>query len=124
MPDADQDDRKYALLGYCQEGLANPLEAQKLAEQALSLNPSSALALNLKGILSYRKGDKEEAQNYFQRAAAADLGFGEPHTNLGAIRWEENRKKEALPLFERGFILSPTITDILQMYHTVITEDG
>ena len=124
MPDADQDDRKYALLGYCQEGLGNPLEAQRLAEQALSLNPSSALALNLKGILSFRKGDKEEAQNYFQRAAAADPGFGEPHTNLGVIRWEENRKKEALLLFERGFILSPTVTDIVQMYHTVVTEMG
>jgi tetratricopeptide (TPR) repeat protein len=124
MPDADQDDRKYALLGYCQEGLANPLEAQKLAEQALSLNSSNALALNLKGILSYRKGDKEEAQNYFQRAAAADPGFGEPHTNLGVIRWEENRKEEALHLLERGFILSPTATDIVQMYHVVITKMG
>ena len=118
VADADQDDRKYAFLGYCQEGLANLLEAEKLSEQALSLNSSNALALNLKGILSYRKGDKEEAQNYFQRAAAADPGFGEPHTNLGVIRWEENRKKEALDLFERGFILSPTITDIFQMYHT------
>jgi GT2 family glycosyltransferase/MoaA/NifB/PqqE/SkfB family radical SAM enzyme/Flp pilus assembly protein TadD len=124
VPDGDPDGRKYALLGYCQEGLANPLEAQKLAEQALSLDPSDAFALNLKGILSYRKGDKEEAQNYFQMATAADRGFGEPHTNLGVIRWEENRKKEALYLFERGFILSPTITDILQMYHAVITEEG
>jgi GT2 family glycosyltransferase/Tfp pilus assembly protein PilF len=124
MPDADQDDRKYALSGYCQEGLANPLEAQKFADQALSLNPSNALALNLKGILSYRKGDKGEAQNYFQKAAAADPGFGEPHTNLGVIRWEDNRQKEALQLFERGFILSPTITDILQLYHTAVTQTG
>ncbi len=124
MPDADQDERKYALLGYCQEGLNNPLEAQKLAEQALSLNPSNALALNLKGILSYRKGCKEEAQDYFQRAAAKDPGFCEPHTNLGVIRWEENRRKEALQLFERGFILSPTITDILQLYHTAVTQTG
>jgi glycosyltransferase involved in cell wall biosynthesis len=124
MPDADQDERKYALLGYCQEGLANPLEAQKLAEQTLSLNPSNAFALNLKGILSYRKGDKEEAEDYFQRAAASDPGFGEPHTNLGVIRWEDNRKKEALQLFERGFILSPTITDILQLYHTAVTQTG
>jgi GT2 family glycosyltransferase/predicted Zn-dependent protease len=124
MPDADQDERKYALLGYCQEGVANPLEAQKLAEQALSLNPSNALALNLKGILSFRKGDKEEAEDYFQRAVAADPGFGEPQINLGFIRWEDNRQKEALQLFERGFILSPTVTDILQLYHTAVTQAG
>jgi tetratricopeptide (TPR) repeat protein len=124
MPDADHDERKYALLGYCQEGLAKPLEAQKLAEQALSLNPSNPFALNLKGILSYRKGDKEEAQDYFQRAAAGDPGFGEPHTNLGVIRWEDNRQKEALQLFERGFILSPTITDICQLYHAAVTQTG
>ena len=124
VPEGDPDERKYALLGYCQEGLANPLAAQKLAEQALSLNPSNAPALNLKGILSYRKGDKEEAQDYFQRAAASDPPFGEPHTNLGVIRWEDNRQKEALQLFERGFILSPTITDILQLYHTAVTQTG
>jgi GT2 family glycosyltransferase/MoaA/NifB/PqqE/SkfB family radical SAM enzyme/Flp pilus assembly protein TadD len=124
IPGSDPDGRKYAHWGYCQEGLANPMEADRLAEQALSLNPSNALALNLKGILAYRKGDKEEAQTFFQRAAAADPGFGEPHTNLGVIRRQEGRKEEALHLFERGFILSPMVTDIVQMYHAAITQEG
>ena len=75
IPGSEQDDRKYALLGYCQEGLANPMEADKLAEQALSLNPSNALALNLKGILAYRKGDKEEAQDFFPKGGSRGPRF-------------------------------------------------
>ncbi len=122
LANSTPEDKKCALLGYCQEGMLHVEEADRLASQALALNPNSALALNLKGILAYRKQNVEEATQYFQRAMAADGGYGEPYSNLGVIRWEADQKEEALQLFERGFILSPTAAESAQLYHSAVTE--
>jgi tetratricopeptide (TPR) repeat protein len=124
LPSDDQDVKKLELTGYCMEGMEQFKEAEEYADHALSLDAASALALNLKGVLAYRQGDSSMAEVFFNRAITSDPGFGEPYTNLGALKWAMGDQEEALELYERGFILSPTIMDIVTIYHSTVTELG
>ena len=96
---------------------------QITADQALSLGPSYAPALNLKGILEYSQGDKSKAENFFEQAIESDQQYGDAYTNLGAIRWEKDQD-EALELFEKALILSPMIPDVIANYHSAASEIG
>jgi len=124
LPPEKRNDQIYARLGYCLEGLGRIAEAEEFAEKSLSVKPGNALALNLKGTLAYRRGQKEEAAGVFQKAIQADPGYGEPFTNLGVMKWEAGEREAALNFLERGFILSPTGTDNLQLYHSAVSETG
>jgi glycosyltransferase involved in cell wall biosynthesis/SAM-dependent methyltransferase/Tfp pilus assembly protein PilF len=124
IPPDDEDLKRLELTGYCKEGLELYAEAQNCAERALYLNPVSASALNLKGILAYRQGDKNAAGEFFKKAIESDPSFGEPHTNLGSVRWGANQHAEGLDLFEKGFVLSPTVMDICTIYHSAVTALG
>ena len=124
MPPDTNDTKKMALIGYCKEGMEIYDEAQEYGDRALSLNSAFPLALNLKGILSYKKGDKRAAENFFEKAIEADPGYGEPHTNFGVLKWGAEQKEEALNLLQKGFILSPTIADIVMAYYSAIAATG
>ncbi|MGB9734617.1 MAG: glycosyltransferase [bacterium] len=117
----ENDLRRLELLGYCSEGIEKYNEAEEYADYILSINPASAMALNLKGILAYKKGDNEKAQEFFDKAINADPGFGEPYTNSGVLRWAGGRQEEALDLLEKGCILSPTVSDIVTLYHSAVS---
>jgi glycosyltransferase involved in cell wall biosynthesis len=117
----ENDLRRLELIGYCAEGIECYDEADRYADRALSLNPASAPALNLKGILAHKKGDNEKAQELFQEAIKADPGFGEPYTNIGVLKWASGHREEALSLLEKGCTLSPTIGDIATSYHSAIS---
>ena len=122
MPAGSQDERRMALLGYGFEGLGKFEEAEEWAERALSQNAHSAPALNLKGILAYRCQKMGEAAGFFQKAIEMDKGYGEPYTNWGLMKWSAGQKEEAVALFEKGFILAPTIPDQILNYHAAVTE--
>ena len=98
LPPENRNDQIYARLGYCLEGLGRIAEADEFAEKSLSVKPGNALALNLKGILAYRRGQKEEAAAVFQKAIQADPGYGEPCTNLGVMKWEAGEKRSSAEL--------------------------
>jgi tetratricopeptide (TPR) repeat protein len=117
----ENDLRRLELMGYCKEGMECLDEADGYAGRALSLNPSSAPALNLKGVLAHKKGDNEKAQELFQKAIESDPGFGEPYTNIGVLKWASGQREEALNLLEKGCILSPTVGDIATSYHSAIS---
>jgi len=121
MPPDEKDIQRIALMGYCNEGLEHFDEAEELADRVLSLNVNSSSALNLKGIIAYRRNQKKEAEVFFKRAFESDPSYGEPYTNLGVLKWAEGNNEEALSLLEKGFILSPTIMDIATLYHSAIT---
>ncbi len=121
---AKSDVKTLELIGYCKEGLELFDEAQAYADRVLELASRSPAAVNLKGILSYRKGDRAAAETFFARAIEADPGCGEPYTNLGMLKWSSDKKEEALDLFEKGFILSPTAEDIVAAYHTACNTTG
>ena len=120
MPFMEGDAKYYEALGYGNEGLTRYHEAEEYADKALAVNGQSAPALNLKGILAYRKNETEKAAELFRQALKADPGYGETYTNLGMLSWTAERKEEALNLFEKGFILSPDRGDVIIAYYHAI----
>lgn len=118
------DMRLSALKGYCFEGLGNIEEADRIAEEALSIDGDNPLALNLKGIIHFKKEERQRASEYFHKAMIADPGYGEPYTNLGVIKWTEGDKDRAIEFLEKGFKLSPSISDIASLYHSALSQEG
>lgn len=123
-PPDEQDLRGLELMGYCKEGLELYAEAQALADRVLELHPTSGPALNLKGMLTYKQEDRAAAEAYFKEAVLADPGYGEPQTNLGVLSWAAEQQEEGISLLERGFILSPTVSDVVTTYHAAVTALG
>ncbi len=121
---AMDDLRLYLLTGYCEEGLGNIDSADKIASEVLSLDNNNPLALNLKGIVHYKRGEKEKAVQYFKQAIEADPGYGEPYTNLGFIAYEDMKTDEGIEYLERGFKLSPTVFDISSLYYSAISNES
>ncbi|MBP8696457.1 MAG: glycosyltransferase [Syntrophobacterales bacterium] len=118
------DARMLSLLGAVQEGLGNDNEAERLAAQALALNPRFAPALNLRGVLAFGRGATEEAKTLFERAAQADPSWGEPVTNLGVLQWAAGEREAAFELLEKGFILTPVVSDLAERYHAAAVSIG
>jgi GT2 family glycosyltransferase/Flp pilus assembly protein TadD len=124
VPQGDNDVRQLALLGYCEEGLGHNDKAQEYAAHALAIDPSMVLALNVAGVVQFKKGEKVNAEGLFKKAMDSDPGFGESYTNLGSLQWAAGEHTEALNLFERGFILSPTVADVVTAYHSAVAATG
>jgi len=82
MPQDEKDVRRLELIGYCKEGIKVYDEAKDYANQALYLNPSSAPAMNLKGVLAYNQGDILTAEDFFNKAIESDAGYGEANRPL------------------------------------------
>lgn len=118
-----QDDlRLFILKGYCYEGLGRLDEAERIADEAIAKEKDNPLALNLKGIILYKKGEIVMSREYFLMASKADPGYGEPRTNLGVIEWTSGNHDQAIDLLERGFKLSPNTSDIASLYHSAISQ--
>ncbi len=124
MPGGDQpaaDPVEIELRGYCKDGLGEAVEAERLARMALDLR-GSAGALNLMGVIHFKKGQADSAASLFEEAIRQDSGFAEAHANLGALRWAEGKRREAFALFERAFTLSPCAEDIITNYYNALME--
>jgi len=122
VPQGSADAKQLALLGYCEEALERDEKAQEYAERALAIDPSMPLALNVMGVVAYKKGEQDTAEGIFKKAIDSNPGFGESYTNLGSLKWAAGKHIEALHLFERGFILSPTVGDVVSAYHSAVAE--
>jgi tetratricopeptide (TPR) repeat protein len=124
LPADVNDARRLALTGYCKAGMDLSDDADEYADKAQVRDDSSAMALNLKGIVAFKRGDRATASDYFDKAKKADPGYGEPYTNLGVIRWSEGNHAEGLDLLEKGFILSPMSGDSVDAYYSAISQTG
>jgi len=110
--------------GYAKEGLELDDEASCYADRMLALDERYAPALNLRGVLAYRKGEKKKAANYFKKAIDADPGYGEAYTNLGVLNWGLEKKDEAIEDIEKGFILGPLVPDHSSIYYSAMISIG
>ena len=126
MPAGDQSPQEpdavaLELTGYCRDGLGEIEEAERLARRALKIDRRAG-ALNLLGLILFRKGEKENAVSFFEEAIKADGGYAEAYGNLGAVRWAEGKKEEALSLFERAFAINPAANDMISNYYSAVME--
>ncbi len=110
--------------GYAKEGLGLDNEADEYADKILSSNEVHPAALNLKGILALKKGEMDNAKEYFQRAIEANPGYGDAYANLGVLYWKVNKREDALVHMRKGFMLSPTVPDNHSLYHSMTTSLG
>jgi O-antigen biosynthesis protein len=110
--------------GYTKEGLGMDDEAATYADKMLAINRQYPAALNLRGALAYKKGEKEKAADYFRKAIDSDPGYADAYTNLGVLCFSMDKKDEALVHLRRGFILSPTVPDINSLYYSVVSSLG
>ena len=110
--------------GYVKDGLGLDDEVLAYTDRMLAMNDRYAAALNLRGILAYKKGDKEKAADDFRAAIDADPGYGEAYANLGVLFWGVDKKDEALEHLRMGFVLSPTVQDVSSLYYSVVSCMG
>jgi tetratricopeptide (TPR) repeat protein/GT2 family glycosyltransferase len=123
MPDEGKEDIRTMLLhGYCAEGLGRYQEAEEHVDAVLEKDSGNALAMNLKGMLAYKRDDRKAAEIFFKKAIDTDPGYGEPNTNLGVLQWSVGDREAGISLLEKGFILSPKVMDIATMYHAALCE--
>ncbi len=122
MKTGRDDLKRLELMGYCRAGMGQTDRALEMADLVLSREPEAPSALNLKGIVAVEKG--QGAESFFEKAIASDPGYGEPYARLGALKWDQGFKEEAFGLFERGFMLSPTVAVTMTAYHEAIASSG
>jgi len=115
---------RFVLEGLCREGMKEPEAAASLADHAIAADASCAPAYNLKGVLAFGRGATEEAKTLFERAAQADPSWGEPVTNLGVLQWAAGEREAAFELLEKGFILTPVVSDLAERYHAAAVSIG
>jgi len=120
----ENDPRYHCLRGYCLESLGRYEEALSEAEAALIQKSNFAQAINLKGLLVFRQGDREAASKLFLLAIEDDPAFGEAYTNLGVLMWADGKQDEAIQYLERGFVCSPGKHDVLQPYYSAAMQTG
>ncbi|MEE9910748.1 MAG: glycosyltransferase [Deltaproteobacteria bacterium] len=123
MPDAVKNSLKgWECAGYAKEGLGLNDEADQYADKILISDKNHPAALNLKGILAFKQGDKEKARDYFMNAIAGDPGYGEACANLGVLNWGLDKKEDALISLRKGFMLSPAIPDCSSLYYSAVSS--
>lgn len=75
--------------------------------KALSLNPSSARALNLRGIAYFHQKNYRMAEDQFRQALALDASYAEAANNLGSTYFASRQLEKARDTFEKTLALSP-----------------
>ncbi|HOD35758.1 MAG TPA: glycosyltransferase [Syntrophales bacterium] len=124
MPLEGRNGKTQILTGFAREGLNEDDAAGILAEKTLEQSEVRAEALNLKGILAYKKEALEEAASLFRQAIEVDPSYGEAHANLGVVKWKKEPGEEAFRFLEKGFILSPDLADVANLYHAAAKNMG
>ena len=124
-PDSGRPDpRRLELIGACQAGLERFDEANACADQALAIDPGSAAALDLKGVVALSRGELPPAADLFRRAVATDPGYGPAYTHRGILEWNGGATDEALEDLAKGFVMAPTDGPVIKTYHSAAVSAG
>jgi type IV pilus assembly protein PilF len=85
---------------YLQRGQI-PIAISRL-ERALEAVPDHPQAHNMMGLIQWRLGRSEEAEQHFRTAIEADPNNSEAHNNLGVFLCSRDRIEEAVRQFDRA----------------------
>jgi type IV pilus assembly protein PilF len=77
----------------------NRIRAREPLERALELNPRSAEALGLFGVLYQGENEPELAERYYRRALRADSRHAQTLNNYGVFLFNQGRYQDALAQF-------------------------
>jgi tetratricopeptide (TPR) repeat protein len=97
-------------------------EAARFCELMLAADPRNIDAINIRGALHMRRGEREAALALFTRAVEVQPDFAEAHNNRGVVLQELKRWDEALRSYERALQLSPDYVDALYNRGVVLGE--
>jgi len=102
-----------------------PTEAEPFANAALALQPASAAAWNLVGLVRNRLKDLDGAVRAFERARALAPERAVPLENLGNLRLAQGRFDEAADIFREAIRIEPSLPDLHFMmgYLLQVRED-
>lgn len=83
-------------------------EAERLCQVILQSDPKQVDALNLLGVARLRRGQAEDALEYFTRAYGIDRRFTDVAYNLGVALGELERWEQALIVYDRVLRTDPS----------------
>ena len=83
-------------------------EAERLCKLILQADPQQVDALNLLGVARLRRGQAEDALEYFTRAHGLDRRFTDVAFNLGVALGELERWEQALVVYDRVLRTDPS----------------
>ncbi len=122
-PDAVKRNREWLdITGFAMFGLGELTLARQCVEKALEIDPRNARAVRLQGMIHADENSIEEAIHAFRLAIQYDPSSGESYAHLGALLWARGEKEEAYRLIEHGFLLSPTIPEVLGSYREAVYD--
>lgn len=102
-------------------------EAERLYEQAISLDPHLSIAYTNLGNIRFRQGDEAGAERLYRRAIEVDDLQPEAHYNLGYVMLERGQARLAADHFERALARDPRFADAhfnLAMAYEQLAERG
>lgn len=123
LPESCAEETRLVLTARALAGMGAAEDAFSEAERALRTNPGSAPAHHLLGLLEEARGNRDRAASHWRKALDCDPGYGEPCSALGILALEKDREM-GLNLLEKGFLLSPLVSETLLRYHTAVTNAG
>src|SRR5262245_40827528 len=82
-------------------------EAADVHSQPLRANPRNVKAWNNIGDYHYRRGEFDQALEYFEKATAIDPSYVTPYVNAGLCYRNTNRSEDALIALRKALILDP-----------------
>uniref|UniRef100_A0A7C3Z3X0 Tetratricopeptide repeat protein n=1 Tax=candidate division WOR-3 bacterium TaxID=2052148 RepID=A0A7C3Z3X0_UNCW3 len=97
----------YNLIGVILTEKNRLVEAKKVFEKSLIINPYLPETYHNLGNLSYAEGEREKAKEFYRTAIRLDPYAARSYNNLGNIYLEEGKMKEALELYEKAYNLEP-----------------
>ena len=90
-------------------------EAEKLLQDALSLNPNAAYILDSIGWLHYQRQDYETARGYLEKAARLSISDSEIFLHLAQVYERLGRIEDARTYYDRAVRHAPDSTEARQL---------
>jgi len=84
-----------------------PQRSEEICRYILERDPDHPKALNLLGVISFLKGDKERGVELLNRAIAVQPDFPSAHSNLGKALQGLGQTAKAVQSFRRALMLKP-----------------
>lgn len=75
-------------------------------------------------VLTMKKGNLSQAAKLLESVINDAPSWGEPYRDLGLIQYSEGNRENGLLNIEKGFILSPCIPRISDLYHLLISSNS